>query len=834
MSSSSTSSTLSTASSKTTSSKTTSISITRIGNTIVAPTTISKPNTIKTSTSSISTVQSLTKSAVTSTKPSTLSTSTDFSSSFFQSSSNIASAPPISGDVSILYFIIVGTLVPLLLVMIVVIVIIIIALVIMKRRVKKNLYIVNESPTTSAEEMQTETIQAFSPTEVVSLPPIDIGEPIVMNDSLPKPKKTKRVTIQADTPLVPTHPFIEEFPNNLTAEVGQEVHFKVKFKGTPTPSFNWYHNGEPVTDDYAHEIKGDGSLLLVSVEKIHKGVYGFVANNDAGTVSQQVVLTVTEEEARVPSGAASNIEINANLIPVGKFGEFVADGHANNDEEFMKQYALFHNDLDKHEMTISVSQKNKPLNRFRNVLGYSSAYRYIATQGPMANTLVDFWRLIWQEKPHVIVMVTNLMEGGRNKCHQYWPDSDSVYYGPFKVTLIDKQVLPDYTVRELQLILLGSDQPPLMITQYHFTSWPDHGVPEYATSILQFHRRIKNEYKPTKGPMLVHCSAGVGRTGTFMAIDMGLQQAEKEGGIDIISIINRMRQQRMFMVQTRARSMIGKLSEQDPETGQTGYNKQFTVLEQVTQKPDEVTHNIASQNKDKNRSTQFLPPDNHRVVLKGQQPNYINAVYVDIPPTFNSYKERKAFIIAESPMFSTVRNFWKMIEDINVTAIEVCYKYWPTEATEVIFGEYSIKLLNEELYDLYTERTIEIKNKMKGGSRHKVVQYQITGWEPNGEVTCHQAILMILEEMNKTQRRSGNTSIVVHCSDTVGRSAMFCAAATTINKCKTEGVIDVFQVLKSQRIQKPGSVQTVEQYKGIFEIVQIYLDSFMLYSNFSS
>ncbi|XP_019861272.1 PREDICTED: receptor-type tyrosine-protein phosphatase alpha-like [Amphimedon queenslandica] len=123
---------------------------------------------------------------------------------------------------------------------------------------------------------------------------------------------------------------------------------------------------------------------------------------------------------------------------------------------------------------------------------------------------------------------------------------------------------------------------------------------------------------------------------------------------------------------------------------------------------------------------------------------------------------------------------------------------------------------------------------MKGGSRHKVVQYQITGWEPNGEVTCHQAILMILEEMNKTQRRSGNTSIVVHCSDTVGRSAMFCAAATTINKCKTEGVIDVFQVLKSQRIQKPGSVQTVEQYKGIFEIVQIYLDSFMLYSNFSS
>uniref|UniRef100_A0A1X7SJZ3 protein-tyrosine-phosphatase n=1 Tax=Amphimedon queenslandica TaxID=400682 RepID=A0A1X7SJZ3_AMPQE len=182
---------------------------------------------------------------------------------------------------------------------------------------------------------------------------------------------------------------------------------------------------------------------------------------------------------------------------------------------------------------------------------YSDEYQYIATQGPVSSTLVDFWRLIWQERPPIIVMITNVIEEGKVKCQQYWPDSDTKDYGPFSVTLNDEQVLTDYTVRKMHVKLVDSnDQPPLMITQYHFTSWPDHGVPEYATSILQFHRRIKNEYKPTKGPMLVHCSAGVGRTGTFMAIDMGLQQAEKEGGIDIISIINRMRQQRMKMVQT--------------------------------------------------------------------------------------------------------------------------------------------------------------------------------------------------------------------------------------------------------------------------------------------
>uniref|UniRef100_A0A1X7U8U7 protein-tyrosine-phosphatase n=1 Tax=Amphimedon queenslandica TaxID=400682 RepID=A0A1X7U8U7_AMPQE len=391
-----------------------------------------------------------------------------------------------------------------------------------------------------------------------------------------------------------------------------------------------------------------------------------------------------------------------------------------------------------------------------------------------------------------------------------------------------------------------------MITQYHFTSWPDHGVPEYATSILQFHRRIKNEYKPTKGPMLVHCSAGVGRTGTFMAIDMGLQQAEKEGGIDIISIINRMRQQRMKMIQTadqyifvndavlesvtcgntqvdsrNARIVFNRMSKPDTKTGQTGYEEQFTVLQQVTQRPDEVTHNIASQNNDKNRSTQFLPPNNHRVPLKNEHPDYINAVFI------NGYKEKKAFIIAESPMFNTARNFWKMIDDRNVTAIEVCYQYWPSTQSALVIGEYNITLLNEDKSNKYIERKFEVKNN-NTGAKQSVTQFQITNWDSTGEVKNPQTILLIIEEMYRTQRKRGNTSIVVHCSDTVGRSAMFCAAATTINKCKTEGVIDVFQVLKSQRIQKPGSVQTILQYQGMFQIVLAYLESFETYSNFTT
>ena len=145
------------------------------------------------------------------------------------------------------------------------------------------------------------------------------------------------------TVMKPILPVIEEFPNDMTCKEGHQVLFKVKVKvkGNSKPSFNWYHNGEPVTDDYAHELKGDGSLLLVSVEEKHKGIYRFVANNDAGTISQQVVLTVAVEgsdENRLLHSDSSSAKIG--MIPFDKFGEFVAKGHAKGNEGFRNQFGV--------------------------------------------------------------------------------------------------------------------------------------------------------------------------------------------------------------------------------------------------------------------------------------------------------------------------------------------------------------------------------------------------------------------------------------------------------------------------------------------------------------
>ena len=145
---------------------------------------------------------------------------------------------------------------------------------------------------------------------------------------------------------------------------------------------------------------------------------------------------------------------------------------------------------------------------------------YYIMVGPLPRTVVDFWRMVWQERPSAIVMFTNCKEGGRVKCEQYWPETGSKKYGPFSVVRSDKEILADYTIRKLQVkvsfageslslisivlqITAGSESHSLI--HFHFTSWPDHGVPAYASPVLSFQRLIRSHHVPSSGPLVVHC-----------------------------------------------------------------------------------------------------------------------------------------------------------------------------------------------------------------------------------------------------------------------------------------------------------------------------------------
>ncbi|OWK12717.1 hypothetical protein Celaphus_00014879 [Cervus elaphus hippelaphus] len=140
--------------------------------------------------------------------------------------------------------------------------------------------------------------------------------------------------------------------------------------------------------------------------------------------------------------------------------------------------------------------------------------------GPKPEMVYDFWRMVWQEHCSSIVMITKLVEVGRVKCSRYWPE-DSDMYGDIKITLVKTETLAEYVVRSFAL------------ERFHFTAWPEHGVPYHATGLLAFIRRVKASTPPDAGPVVIHCSAGTGRTGCYIVLDVMLDMAECEGVVDI-------------------------------------------------------------------------------------------------------------------------------------------------------------------------------------------------------------------------------------------------------------------------------------------------------------
>uniref|UniRef100_A0A669DVV3 protein-tyrosine-phosphatase n=1 Tax=Oreochromis niloticus TaxID=8128 RepID=A0A669DVV3_ORENI len=178
---------------------------------------------------------------------------------------------------------------------------------------------------------------------------------------------------------------------------------------------------------------------------------------------------------------------------------------------------------------------------------------YIATQGCLATTVNDFWQMVWQERTSVIVMTTREVEKGRNKCVPYWPELHSTKeVGRYVVSCESEREAGDYKIRVLTI-----PKHARKVWHYQYLSWPDHGVPQEACGVLGFLTQVNSKQAefPHAGPMIVHCSAGIGRTGTIVVIDMIIETIDTLGldiDIDIAKYIQMVREQRSGMVQTEA------------------------------------------------------------------------------------------------------------------------------------------------------------------------------------------------------------------------------------------------------------------------------------------
>ncbi|XP_064417100.1 receptor-type tyrosine-protein phosphatase O [Latimeria chalumnae] len=182
--------------------------------------------------------------------------------------------------------------------------------------------------------------------------------------------------------------------------------------------------------------------------------------------------------------------------------------------------------------------------------GYTSPQEYIATQGPLPETRNDFWKMVLQQNSSIIVMLTQCNEKRRVKCDHYWPfTEDPVSYGDITVEMLSEEEQTEWVIREFRVSYADEVQDVL---HFNYTAWPDHGVPttNAAESILQFVQMIRQRRGKRKGPMIIHCSAGVGRTGTYIALDRLLQYIQDHEFVDILGLVAELRSYRTSMVQT--------------------------------------------------------------------------------------------------------------------------------------------------------------------------------------------------------------------------------------------------------------------------------------------
>ncbi|XP_074524005.1 protein tyrosine phosphatase receptor type Fa isoform X2 [Halichoeres trimaculatus] len=532
---------------------------------------------------------------------------------------------------------------------------------------------------------------------------------------------------------------------------------------------------------------------------------------------------------------------------------------------------------------------NKPKNRYANVTAYDhsrvilsaadgvpgSDYinanyvdghrkqnAYIATQGPLQETLTDFWRMVWEQRTCTIVMMTRLEEKSRVKCDQYWPSRGTQTYGMIQVTLLETVELATYSLRTFSLYKHGSSEKR-DVRQFQFMAWPDHGVPEYPTPTIAFVRRVKATNPSDAGPMVIHCSAGVGRAGCFIVIDAMLERMKQEKSVDIYGFVTCIRAQRNYMVQTEeqyifihealleaatygntdipARSLyahIQKLSQVPPGESVTGLEIEFKKLANSTANASRFISANLPCNKFKNRLVNILPFESNRVCLQPirgvEGSDYINASLMD------GYRQQKAYIATQGPLPETTEDFWRMLWEQNSTIVvmltklremgrEKCHQYWPSDRS-ARYQYFVVDPMAEYNMPQYILREFKVTDARDGQSR-TIRQFQFTDWPEQGVPKTGEGFIDFISQVHKTKEQFGQDGpIAVHCSAGVGRSGVFITLSIVLERMRYEGVVDVFQTVRTLRTQRPAMVQTEDQYQLCYRAALEYLGSFDHYT----
>eukprot|EP00105_Crassostrea_gigas_P045796 XP_019929944.1 PREDICTED: receptor-type tyrosine-protein phosphatase F-like [Crassostrea gigas] len=554
-------------------------------------------------------------------------------------------------------------------------------------------------------------------------------------------------------------------------------------------------------------------------------------------------------------------------VAISNLVKTIEEKSENEDDGFKKEYAkLLYGE--KYPCDVAKIPVNIPKNRFKTTFPYDHSRvvlankradyinanyidgiteenMYIATQGPKQNTVADFWLMIWQDNVEQVVMLTNLMEGNKWKCVQYWPNlQTSMDCGSFFIHSMEEKEYAFYNVRKFTVINKKCKDDRRTVTQYHYTAWPDHGIPD-PLCLLLFHDHVtRTQNSGHKGPILVHCSAGIGRTGTYIAIDALSEAGKTQNKINIAEYIKKMRRNRMNMVQTyeqyktifltllelfRAPPAVLSTTEflQKSQTemsskpaNSSAFKKELQRLLVVRPQYTKKDYKVTSQFHDPSAS--IHPLDKYVLFLTSNVPNrgsYINAINVP------SFTNQNVFIITNYPTQDDAVDFLRLITDYDsgvVVCMEPLYnvesasKWLPTIVRTKQVTPFTVKLQHEQTTEIKSSK-IEITKK---GFNDKAWSVEITepldGLEENNSKT----VTHILGLVSFARNTETDGPIVVMSRDGAALCGVFCAVYNLIQQLTMDEEIDVFSAVRLLQTRRPELCSTMRQ--EVFKHVMIF------------
>nr|XP_026696396.1 uncharacterized protein LOC100178651 isoform X2 [Ciona intestinalis] len=489
---------------------------------------------------------------------------------------------------------------------------------------------------------------------------------------------------------------------------------------------------------------------------------------------------------------------------------------------------------------------------------YGMPKKFIAAQGPTRDTVVDFWNMIWEQNCQIIVMLTNLFEDALKKCEKYWPEIGFVdRFGEILVETTEDISYGSYTIRTFRVFVANSNDENCCKTvkHLHFNSWPDHGVPVSTTAFLKFYDIVMETYQRdfVLTPIVVHCSAGVGRSGTFIALDSLLEEQRATQAVNVFETVLAMRRKRTLMVQTSSQyiflhrlmvellclpktefsileieKIMTNLAKKD-ENLVIGFEKEFDNLNIIG--PIDTQRGIALQPKNfpKNMFQDILPYDKSILKLPplkaDEQPAYYNASLI--------LCDLGHIVASQCPFDETVVDFWHAVWHSDAKTIVMItskeeepnvHPYFPPKISlPETYNDMNIYLTKQEKQPNVTKRFLRIEN---GQSKMDIKHFHYHDW-PSASPPNKQSVLNFLDMVQRCWKTEDG-ALLVHCSDGSGRTGVFITLLKLIDLLKHgANHLDVFRTVKDLRDIRPWFVTNKQQYHFIYTALSTYISTML-------